>query len=87
MSLPDYLLLAIVRVTDDEAEQERLAQRWEVARRRSGLLAERIREQMARVRCSCFEPAELDDRGRCSRCWGWPADDVVADLVEEVGDS
>ena len=73
MTLPDHLLLAILRATDDAAERDRLARRWECARRRSEFLAERIREQMRHVRCSCFEPANLDDRGRCSRCWGWPA--------------
>jgi hypothetical protein len=39
---------------------------------RAEATAERIREQMCRVRCSCVLPAELADDGRCSRCWGWP---------------
>jgi hypothetical protein len=34
--------------------------------------AERIRAQMRHVPCTCATPAELDERGRCSRCWGWP---------------
>jgi len=72
VSLPDGLLIAIVRATDDEVEQERLAREWRRALRHGAEIAERIREQMRRVPCSCATPGELADDGRCSRCWGWP---------------
>jgi hypothetical protein len=71
VSLPDRLLIAIVRTTHDEAEQEHLARRWQVALRRGAELEERIREQMRRGSCSCATPGALADDGRCSRCWGW----------------
>jgi hypothetical protein len=34
--------------------------------------AERIRATVSRRPCSCARPGELEDDGRCGRCWGWP---------------
>lgn len=72
MTLPDGLLVAIVRSTDDEVGQEHLAREWQRGVRRGLEAAERIREQMRQARCTCATPGELAEDGRCFRCWGWP---------------
>jgi hypothetical protein len=71
VSLRDGLLIAIVRATDDEHEQERLAFRWVRALRRGHEAAERIREQMRHVPCSCATLGEPADQDGCERCPGW----------------
>lgn len=72
LTLPDSLLIAIIRAAADEAQQEQLARRWVRSVRLAEVLAERIREQMASRPCSCASHSEPAEDGRCSRCWGWP---------------
>lgn len=69
MTLPLSLLAAILDVTADEADQERLARRWRRTVQETTAAAARIRAQVAARRCRCEIPAVAPD-GRCSRCLG-----------------
>ena len=71
MTLPDYLLDAILCATDDEAEQERLAREWRRRLPEMEAAAERIRVQVRDRVCRCqLDPESITDDGRCGRCFG-----------------
>lgn len=71
MRLPWWLLEAIVRVTPDQAAAEDLARRWRDVLSDLVATADVIRRQVAASRCRCaLAPPAVDDRGRCTRCWG-----------------
>jgi hypothetical protein len=70
-ALPEHLLDSIWDAADgDEAEAERLAQRWRRVLPQMEARAERIRVQVRESVCSCELPADASADGRCSRCWG-----------------
>ena len=72
MSLPNYLLDAILEATDgDEVDAERLAREWQRRLPEMEAATDRARAQAAMSPCTCATSAEsaADDR-RCSRCWG-----------------
>jgi hypothetical protein len=69
--VPERLLLAILRVTDDQAEQERLAREWNRTLPEMKAAGERIREQVRNSRCRCeLEPEFVTEDDRCGRCFG-----------------
>jgi hypothetical protein len=69
-TLPDSLLLAIVRATSDEAEQLRLARHWQRTLPELEDAAERIRRSVREARCACELSADSLPDGRCPRCFG-----------------
>jgi len=71
-ALPNSLLDAIWDAAgDDEAEADRLAERWRQVVPAMEATAERIRDQVRALRCRChLEPESLGADGRCGRCYG-----------------
>ena len=71
MAVPEHILQAILRHTDDEVEQERLAREWNRLLPEMEAAGERIREQVRQSVCRCWlEPEFITEDGRCGRCYG-----------------
>lgn len=71
-ALPERLLDAIwVAADGDEAEAERLAQRWQRALPEMEARTERIHAQVRESVCRCqVDPERITEDGRCGRCYG-----------------
>lgn len=72
MALTERLLDAIwVAAEGDEAEAEKLAQRWQAVIPEMEARAERIRAQVRDRVCHCqMDPEFIPKDGRCGRCSG-----------------
>ena len=71
-ALPERLLDAIwVAADGDEAEAERLAQRWQRVAPEMEAADRRIRVQVNGSVCHCqLDPEFVTEDGRCGRCFG-----------------